>query len=223
MGILSPKKELLEEIARCFIDSPEPLVSNIPTFKCDSTIEVADTPASITYKAKVKGYVSLESDLYSIKPDLEIKEVSFRKTGSVFTNLDSDVALNVKENDSLKDAIGSGMSVEIHEINVKGSVGSNSHVKAKIAKIEGQTHKTSTVSADELFIHIHKGAAMGETVTVDILEGGSIKAKNVTVDHASGGTILAQNIVIDLCSSNVKATASKVIEIHAIDGGDILQ
>lgn len=221
MEYIKPQKGTAGRDCRgAFIDSAEPLVSNIPTFKCDSTIEISETAASIQYKAKTKGYVSLDSDLYSIKPDLEIKEVSFRKTGSVFTNLDSDVALNVKENDSLKDAIGSGMSVEIHEINIKGSVGSNSHVKAKMAKIEGQTHKTSTIESDELFIHIHKGMAIGENVTVDILEGGSIKAKNATIDHAAGGTILAQNIVIDLCSSNVKATASKTIEIRAIDGGD---
>ena len=42
--------------------------------------------------------------------------------------VDSDVSISVKETDAIKDAIGSGMNVEVTEINIEGNVGSNSKV-----------------------------------------------------------------------------------------------
>lgn len=203
-----------------FIEPTEPLVTHAPDFGVDDTIEIVDSKDNIIYRAKASGYVSQDGKTYLIKSDMDVGEVSFKTTGSISTGLDSDVSLNVKENDSQKDAIGSGMEVEVSEIDIKGNVGPNSKVHAKRATVEGQTHKTSQIKADDLTINIHKGHASGDHIKIARLEQGSVDGKKVEISQAIGGHIKAKDIDIGICVSYVKATASRLIEIHKLQGSE---
>lgn len=203
-----------------FIKATEPSVKNAPTFRVDENIEVVDMPNTIEYRARISGYIVKEGDFYQIKSEMEINEVSFRKTGSVLTDLGSDVMLNVKESDAQKDAIGSGMEVEINELNIKGNVGSNSKIVGRIVTVDGLTHRTSIITADTIKINIHKGSAFGKEITVSRLEGGTIKGRDVTISQAVGGHVFAKNLILEVCGSNVKATASTLIEIRQLQGSE---
>lgn len=203
-----------------FLKPKEPITANEPTFTVDATIEVKDTPDKILYIATENGYISFENNIYSIKTDVDITEISFKTTGSISTGLDSDVAISVKESDSLKDAIGSGMSVEVSEINIDGNVGSNAKVSALRATVGGQTHKTSFVKADKLKINVHKGKAVGKEINITRLEHGEVEGDIVRISQAVGGVIHAKEIYIENCSSYVKATASKKIEIQKLHGNE---
>ena len=207
-----------------YMKPKEAEAKNAPTFTVDETIKQIETEKGVEYRAGENGYISLEGSVYSIKTDMEVNEVSFKTTGSISTGLDTDVTLNIKEKDTQKDAIGTGMEVDATEVDIDGNVGSNSVVNAKIAKIGGQTHKTSLIRADDVTINVHKGKAYGRVVKINRLEHGIVDCDTVHIEQAMGGEIRAKEIKIELCNSYIKATASKSIEItkfHSSGGENI--
>lgn len=203
-----------------FMSPAEPVIANEPTFSIAETIEMVETDESIKYLAKENGYVSFEDNTYIVKTDMDIDEISFKTTGSISTGLDSDVSLSVTETDAVKDAIGTGMKVEVTEIDIEGNVGSNAEVVAIKAHIGGQTHKTATIRADKLDINVHKGKAYGKKINITRLEHGEIDGDVVKVTQALGGQIRAKDIDIEICASYVKATASRRIEIQKLQGSE---
>lgn len=203
-----------------FIIPKEPIVRNEPTFSVGEKITVIDTPKSIEYRAGSGGYVTFEGGVYNINTEVEVSEISFKTTGSIETQLDADVSINVKEKDSMKDAIGQGMEVTVNVINIEGNVGPNAKVTAHKATVEGQVHQSAVVKADELTINVHKGTAYGKEVHITRLEHGIVEADKVTLTQATGGKIRAKEIVIEVLGSHVKMTASHLIEIRKIVGGE---
>ena len=187
-------------------------------FTVSENIEKKEDENRIIFVAKKDGYVNKEGDKYDINDNMEIEEVSFKTTGSIEANLESNVKINIKESDVLKDAIGPGMSVETTEITVEGNIGSGAVVKAKIAKIGGQTHKNASIYADEMDISVHRGYAEGENVTIKRLEGGRVNAKVVHIEQAIGGEVTAERIFIKQLVSNVTMVASEIIEISELKG-----
>ncbi len=203
-----------------FITPPDPIIKNEPTFTVGEHIAVVDTPESIQYRAKTGGYVTFEGGVYDIKTEVEVTEISFKTTGSINTELNADVAINVKEKDSLKDAIGQGMEVTVNTINVDGNVGANARITAQKATVEGQVHQSAVVSADDLRINIHKGSAFGKKIKITRLEHGSVEGDEVHITQAVGGKIRAKEITIEMLGSNVKMIASRKIEIEKLVGGE---
>jgi uncharacterized protein (DUF342 family) len=198
----------------------EPAIRNEPTFTFTDNIVRNELEKTIEFRAKTGGYVTLEGGVYDIKSEMDVSEISFRSTGSIDTDLGADVSINVKEKDALKDAIGMGMVVTVHTINVEGSVGQDAKITAQKATIEGQVHSSATVSADELSVNVLKGKAFGREIHVSRLEQGEIEGEKVFVGQAVGGKIRAREVVIELLGSHVKITASKSIEIKKLVGGE---
>lgn len=203
-----------------YLKPADPIVQNEPTFKVDSTIRVEEDEDAIKYYANENGYIAFENETYVIKNEVDVGEISFKTTGSIKSGIDSDVDISVKETDAIKDAVGTGMLVEVTKINIEGNVGSNAKVIAKEAIINGQTHKTAFVKANDLDVNVHKGKAEGKKVRVTRLEHGEIEAEEVKIGQALGGIIRAKEIDIDVCASHVKATASKRIEIQTMQGSE---
>jgi len=198
----------------------EPVVSCEPTFHIDDTIKVVEDDKSIKYFAKENGYIAFKDNTYLIKTDVDVEEITFKTTGSINSGVDSDVNISVREADAIKDAIGSGMNVEVTEIDIDGNVGSNAKVIAKKASIGGQTHKTAMIRADKLNIHVHKGKAYGKEIHIERLEHGVVDGNDVYITQALGGKIRARDIEISVCSSHVHATASRRIEIKRLIGSE---
>ncbi len=203
-----------------FLAPSEPQVKNEPKFSVDDTIKVLETEISIQYIANENGYIAFENNTYRLKTDVEIKEISFKTTGSIITGIDSDVSINVAEKDVLKEAIGTGMVVEVSEIDIDGNVGQNAKVTALKANVGGQTHKTATITADTLDINVHKGSAFGKNIHITRLEHGSVDGEYISIAQALGGKIKGKEITLEVCASHVAATASKYIEIQKLLGSE---
>ncbi len=203
-----------------FMQPTEPNITNEPTFTVDETIKVTESKTNITYTSRENGYIALEGSSYTIKTDVDLGEISFKTTGSISSGLDSDVNISVKEADAIKDAIGTGMNVEVSEINIEGNVGSNATVSALKATVEGQTHKTAQVRADNLKINVHKGQAYGKNIRITRLEHGIVDGDNIEISQAVGGNIRGREVVVELCGSYVNITASKLIEIKKLQGNE---
>lgn len=203
-----------------FMKPKEPEIKNEPTFAIDETIKKIETDLSIEYIATENGYISLENNTYLIKTEVDLGQISFKTTGSIESGLHSDVSIIVKETDSIKDAIGMGMNVEVSEIDIEGNVGSNATINALKAKIGGQTHKTATVRADKLDINVHKGSAFGKSIHITRLEHGTVDGNEIEISQALGGNIRGKEVTIEVCGSYVHATASKFIEIKKLQGSE---
>lgn len=201
-----------------FMNPLEPEVTHQINFSFDDSIEEIDNKENIEYRAKSSGYIALDGTTYSIKSDMDVGAVTFKKTGSINAGTDSDVVLNIKESDPEKDAIGKGMEVEVKEVDVVGNVGPGAKVDAKRASIDGQVHQSAEIRANEINITVHKGLAIGEHVSITRLETGVVRANSVQIEQATGGDIHAKEIDIGRCASHVKATASQLIEIHELHG-----
>jgi hypothetical protein len=203
-----------------YLQPKEPVVKNEPKFQVDETIKVVEDEDSIKYFAKENGYIAFENNTYTIKNEVDVGEISFKTTGSIRSGLDSDVNISVKETDAVKDAVGTGMLVEVSEIEIEGNVGSNAKVIANKATVGGQTHKTAVVQADTLNINVHKGKAIGKNVHITRLEHGEVEAELATISQAIGGHIRAKEVKIEICASHVKVTASRKIEIQRLMGSE---
>lgn len=203
-----------------FVTTKEPLVRYEPTFTIGDNIVRNENDERVEFRAKIGGYVTFEGGMYDIKTQMDVSEISFRSTGSIETQLDSDVSINVKEKDPLKDAIGTGMEVTVNVINIDGNIGADAKVTAHKATVEGQVHNSATITADELSIKVHKGKAYGKEIHVTRLEHGSVDGDKVTIVQATGGTVNAKEIDVELLGSHTKLTASRRIEIHKLQGGE---
>ncbi|MFA6187810.1 MAG: flagellar assembly protein A [Sulfuricurvum sp.] len=203
-----------------FIASREPIVRYEPTFTTGENILRDENDVRIEFRAKTGGYVTFEGGMYDIKTEMDVTEISFRSTGSIDTQLDADVSINVKEKDPLKDAIGIGMEVTVNAINIDGNVGQDAKVTAHKAVVEGQVHNSAIITADDLTINVHKGKAYGKQIKITRLEHGTVDGDQVTITQATGGIVNAKEIDVELLGSHTKLTASKRIEIKKLQGGE---
>ncbi|WP_103641387.1 flagellar assembly protein A [Campylobacter concisus] len=183
-------------------------------------IERVENDDSIIYIAKKSGYVVEKNGSFDIEERIEINEANFKTTGSIQAGTDTNVTLVVRETDTIKDAIGTGIIVEADEIEVKGNVGANAMVKANEVVIGGQTHQKAKIYAKNAKISIHIGKVEAENVEIDRLEGGNVVAKRVKINSVVGGSITAQNIQINTLGSNCTITASHLIDVRYLRGTD---
>lgn len=174
----------------------------------------------IIYVANIGGYVNIDNGTYDIKDNMEIESVNFRSTGSIETDINSNVTINIKENDILKDAIGPGMSVETSELNIEGNIGSGAIVKTKKVIVKGQTHKTSKIESEYASIAVHRGEVIGQNIEIDRLEGGIVHGEIVHIKSAIGGEVVAKEIYIEELTSNTILRASNLIDIQQVKGSN---
>jgi len=201
-----------------FIPVTPPKDNEKPEFNISNNIEIIENDSKIVYKAKRGGYVAFKDNEYDILDEMQIDEVSFKKTGSIDAKVESEVKLHIHENDAIKDAIGTGLEVEAEEVKVEGSVGSSSKITGKKIFIGGQTHKTSEIYAEDAKINVHKGFLKADIVEITRLESGRVEAKHVKVEQATGGEIKAIDIKIGKLGANVKAYAISSISIDNVLG-----
>ena len=205
-----------------YMKALEPIIKHEPSFTVDDTIKVVEDKNSIRYIARESGYISLEGSVYTIKNEVDVGEITFKTTGSIESGLESEVSISVKESDAIKDAVGTGMNVEVSEIHIDGNVGPNAKINALKAVVDGQTHKTAQIRADKLKINVHKGEAWGNSITITRLEHGKVYGQSIDVSQAVGGTIEGREVIVDLCGSHVKIKASRLIEIKKLHGSENL-
>ncbi|QOY54042.1 DUF342 domain-containing protein [Candidatus Sulfurimonas marisnigri] len=183
------------------------------------TIETKEDENSVKYYSKVNGYVKNESGFISISKEVSIKSASFRGTGSISTGEDRDISINIHNENSSDDAVGSGVSIDVKELHVDGTVGSHANVKATDLSVGEQTHRNSQLEAVEnAKIHLHRGNLKAKTAQIEILENGIVVADDVHVKKMLGGEIVGKRIIVEELASNTTIIASESIEIYTISG-----
>lgn len=204
-----------------FLSVKEPETNHEVLINHTENIVKKEDDIKIKYVANINGYVTEDTPgSYDIKEQMEVEEVSFKTTGSIETDLSSNVTINIREDDVFKDAIGPGMSVSAHELNVEGNIASGAKIVTEKLVIGGQTHKTSEITSKKATITIHRGIATAEEINIDRLEGGKVIGDIINIKQAIGGEIIGKNIIIETLASNVSITASDTIEIKDLKGNN---
>ncbi|MEN8304520.1 MAG: hypothetical protein ABFQ64_10675, partial [Campylobacterota bacterium] len=149
---------------------------------------------------------------------LDVDEISFKTTGTINSDLDSEISINVIKDNPLEDAVEEGMHVKVQKLTITGSLGSNTTIEARDISISGQSHNDSSIKCVNANIEIHKGKVVGRKVKVERLEGGEIIADSATVSDAVSGKIRAKTIKIEKLGSYVTLESSELIEIEKVRG-----
>ncbi|WP_457597475.1 flagellar assembly protein A [Hydrogenimonas sp.] len=202
-----------------YIPVKEPEERHRPDFTVSENIEVEESDERILYRARRGGYVVFEEGRYDIRDEMELEEVSFKKTGSIDAGVETEVKLHINEKDVLKDAIGTGVEVEATEVKVEGNVGASAIVRAEEVYIGGQTHQSSEIHAERAEVNVHRGhlKCSGEA-KITRLEGGLVEAREATVSQMIGGEVRAMKVSVELLGANAKIYAVSGIEIGRMVG-----
>jgi hypothetical protein len=183
------------------------------------TIKKEENDERIVYIALKNGYLYKDGETFTIKDEIEVKQINI-KTGDVKGADESDIKIDVKESDALKEAIGDNTIVETTTLIVRGNVGNGAKIRAKNLQIMGQTHKKSRIYAKKGEINIHKGYVEADEIKITRLEGGIVKAKKVIISQVIGGEIYAKKVEIKLLGAHLTCYALEEIKINKIKGGE---
>ncbi|WP_373001013.1 flagellar assembly protein A [Sulfurimonas sp.] len=189
-----------------------------PTFTVEDGIEVHDSFENIKYLSTKSGYLVKRGNQYDVSNSIDVDEISFKTTGTINSDLDSEISINVVKDDPLEDAIEEGMHVKVQKLTIKGSVGPNTNIEARDIAIDGQTHGDSSIKCVNAKIGLHKGKVVARKVEVETLEGGEIIADIAVVKNAMRGKIKAKTIEIEMLGSHVIMEASGYIQIEKVRG-----
>lgn len=175
-----------------------------PFIIADGSIYKEELEDRIKYFSTNYGFLNKNRSGYSVTNTLKVSQVGLKTTGSVKTNVDDNIVLEITNFDTNEDAVKSGIvNIQASNIKVNGSVG-DTKLYGKNISIKGLTHAKSEIFAQDVFIATHKGILEADNVFVKNLEHGIIIAKNVFVDKCIGGKIEAENIYIcNLLTDNV--------------------
>ncbi len=202
-----------------FIPVHEPKKSHTPDFKVSDNIAVEENDDAILYRAKRGGYVVKEGDMYDIRDEMELEEVSFKKTGSIDAGVETETKLHINEKDYLKEAVGTGVEVEATEVKVEGNVGASAVIRAEKVEIGGQTHQNSEIYADEATVNVIRGLLKVKgDAKVTRLEGGHVEGRKVEVEQMIGGEIRGLEVKVRSVASNTKIFGVVRIEVDEMVG-----
>ncbi|EPV5182211.1 flagellar assembly protein A [Campylobacter coli] len=192
---------------------------NKVNFTCSSAFKAVEHEDYTEYLALKKGYVIENQNKFDIATLLEFNnKVDFKNIGVIRAGLDKNVKINIKFISDMQDAVNSGVGIECEELNIAGSVGSNTNLKAARMRVEGTTHTKAKIYAQEAYIKTHRGFAQAEKLNIDLLEGGNVKAKEVRIKKSLGGTIEADKIFIEQLESNNSCIFYNNVVIERLEG-----
>ncbi len=189
-----------------------------PEFTVDDNIEIQDSFENIKYLSTKSGYLIKEGNQYNVSNSISVDEISFKTTGTINTDLDSDISINVIKDNPLEDAVEEGMRVKVQKLSIVGSIGSGTKIEARDVDISGQSHNSSFIKCINANLGVHKGKIVAREVKVKRLEGGEIIADIAIIDNAMSGKIRAKHIEIEILGSNVTIEASEHIQIQKVKG-----
>ncbi|MDD5211864.1 MAG: FapA family protein [Sulfuricurvum sp.] len=202
-----------------------PIIVPEPTIKYAGVIQVDDKTISSTkdengirFFALVSGFVKRVKGVFVVSQELYLEAVN-AKTGSILPGADKEIFLRVEQKDPGEDAVSAGLRIDIQTVDISGTIGEHTNIKACDVSIDAQTHMKSTIDVTGVAnIKLHRGNLKAKEANIDVLEGGIIEGDIVRVNKMLGGDIIAREVHIGILFAHSKITALESIEIQAIEG-----
>jgi hypothetical protein len=188
----------------------------------DESVSQKDLGDKIEYYANESGYVLYSNNKLSISQTLKLAKADFKSSANINDEKDDkDISVHIAHQSSeSEDAIGSGVKIDVKELNVDGAVGSNVKINAQNLNVDAQTHKNAKMEVSESAnVKLHRGELVANDAEIDMLETGKITAhRSIHIKKMLGGEAIAPIVIVDELLSNCNITASQKIEIHSIGG-----
>lgn len=172
----------------------------------------------VKYEASGNGVVEFVEGVLRLIDIGTFKQIT--RTNSILGGLDKGIEIDIDCPDASKDAVQNGAVIEAEVVNVKGTVGEKVLIRAKRLTINGQTHQSSMLYAEEATIKIHKGTLHTNEGDIEKLEGGKVYGKDLNIIEAQGARINGDCIVISNLHSNTKIRFCEKLHLKAINGND---
>ncbi len=188
----------------------------------DESVYEKELESLIEYYANKNGFVLFESGHLSISQTLSLAKADFKSTGNIDTGEgEKEVSVHIKHEESESDdAIGSGVKIDVKNLNVDGSIGSNVNIVTQELTVDAQTHKNSSLEvANSANIQLHRGDLKAANAEINILETGKVTAsESIYIKKMLGGEAIAPVVKVDELLSNSTIIASERIEIKTLQG-----
>ncbi|WP_181881800.1 flagellar assembly protein A [Helicobacter sp. MIT 14-3879] len=196
---------------------PKEKTSNPPSF--GENIKEIQEDLLNKYIAKKSGFIIFENNNFSFCNELSLQNIEIKDNYNFVGDLDSDTKLTIVAKNELEDAIKNGVTIRANKVNVNGNIATNTSIYARELNIKGQTHKQSTIIADNANINVHKGNLVSSFAKINSLDGGNIISDDLEILKANGGEIESNNInILELYSNTNIRFANKLI-IDTLKGG----
>ncbi|RDU72531.1 hypothetical protein CQA66_04255 [Helicobacter aurati] len=184
-----------------------------------SGIKKTEEGGATKYEAEGHGIVELAESGLRLIDIVTFQQVSI-KTGCILGGFNKAVEIDIDCPDNSKDAVQIGAIIEAEVANIKGNVGERTLIRAKRLTVNGQTHQSALLHAEEASITIHKGILYSNEIDIDKLEGGKIYGANINVLETQGGKIIGNSVVVSKLHSNTSISFSEKLHIKAIHGSE---
>lgn len=198
---------------------PDPIIKYAGVVKVDdATISSTKDENGIRYFALVSGFAERTKGIFTVSQKLYLEAVD-AKTGSIIPGADKEISLRVEQKDLGEDAVAAGLRIDIKTVDISGTIGEHTNIKACDVSIDAQTHMKSTIDATGVAnIKLHRGNLKAREAIIDVLEGGIVEADIARVNKMLGGEIIAREVHISTLYAQSKVTALESIEIQLIEG-----
>lgn len=204
-----------------YIPIEEPNSNNIPSFEPDKeSILIEEDEEKKIYRSLSDGFVTVDRGLLTVSQEMRLKNVTLKDTGHVKPGLNSKVKINVASGDAAEDAVGPDMIIEATEITVVGSIGAGAVLIAKKINVNGQTHNTTKLYANDLEVGVLKGYAEANKATIKSIEQGTVYADHVSIETAVGGDINGRRVEIKDIRSPSKIRAAQAVLFEKVGCGE---
>ncbi len=203
-----------------YIPPRKPKLLSIP--QIDESIRREENDMYIEFFAMENGYVEYANNRLKISKTLKLEQANFKATGDLDAKeLNKEVSVDIAhDKGSAEDAIGTGVAINVKELNVDGSIAANVKVQTEELIVDAQTHKESTLEVQNTAtVKLHRGNLVANDAKVDILENGKIKAhQSISIKKMLGGEAIAPRVYVEELISNATIIASELIEIKSMSG-----
>lgn len=181
-----------------------------------------ETEESIDYFANDNGYVVYDKGMLTISQQLKLNKADFKSTANIDAGgNDRDISVTISHKKShSEDAIGSGVKIDVKELDVNGSVAANVKINTQELNVDAQTHRDSKMEVqNNANIKLHRGDLSATNAEINILETGKVTAReSIHIKKMLGGEACAPVVIVDELLSNSIIIASERIEILSING-----
>ena len=168
------------------------------------------------------GVIIYRNGVYDIDTSVSINKVDIKTTGNL--NADGDVELKIGNgmNNGVEDTIAAGMKVKGKKVVVNGDVGPKATIEAEEVDIKGSVHQDAHIKAKKAKIAICRGTVEADEIEIELSEHAHLTAKNsVVINKAVATKIYAPKVEIkENMMSSCITTSSESVVVNNVEGGN---
>ncbi|RDU63129.1 hypothetical protein [Helicobacter sp. MIT 14-3879] len=177
-------------------------------------IKVEQEDDKIIFKAELDGYVSIVGGVMIISDTIVLDNINSKNA----TNIKEQGinSLIIKNETLIRDAIPSGISLNIDNLKITGNIGAVD-ITSKNLFINGQVHIKSNLKAKKAQILNLKGKLIAKEAEIRYCENANIECDNISINYLNGSKIYFTNgRIFNIQSNNMLFVQNKLSVMNII-------